>query len=272
MTWGLENVVVEYGGRKALDEVGFEARPASILAIVGGDGAGKTTALKALTGLVKPASGRVRRPPARNIGVVPASSGIYPDLTVAENLEFVARVYGVRNKVAARRTEALLHGARLEDARDRLGGQLSGGMRQKLALSMALLPEPELLILDEATTGIDPVSRAELWRLMARSVAHGTALVLATTYLDEAERAHSLLVLHEGRTLLTGTPQEAIDALPGGVYTSASRPETTASWRRGVRWRAWFPSGSHPSGERVEHDLQDAVVVAALQAGEKEAA
>jgi ABC-2 type transport system ATP-binding protein len=271
MTWGLENVVVDYGDRRALTEVSFEARPASILAIVGGDGAGKTTALRALTGLVKPTSGEVRRPRPERIGAVPTSSGVYPDLTVVENLEFVARAYKVARRDAQRRTEELLDSAQLVEARTRLGGQLSGGMRQKLALTMALLPAPQLLVLDEATTGVDPVSRGELWRLMARAVAQGTSLVLATTYLDEAERAHSLLVLHEGRTLLSGTPQEAVESLPGSVFATDDRPEARDSWRRGKRWHAWFPEGTSPEGRPIEHDLQDAVVVAALRA-QREAA
>jgi ABC-2 type transport system ATP-binding protein len=140
-------------------------------------------------------------------------------------------------------------------------------MRKKLAIAMAFIHEPELLVLDEVTTGVDPVSRTELWRLISRAVAHGSAAIVATTYLDEAERAASLVVLHEGRILLSGTPRQALESVPGVVYEVPSRPGTHESWRRGTRWRTWGSADDIPHGGRmVEHDLQDAVIVAALRA------
>lgn len=269
MGWGLEGVSVNYGRKAALRDVSFEVTPGSVLAIVGGDGAGKTTALRTVVGLVRTASGRVSRPPIERIGVVPASSGVYPDLTVMENLEFAARSYGVPKREAARRSDDLLESTGMTSARDRLGSQLSGGMRQKLAIAMGFIHESELLVLDEVTTGVDPVSRAELWRLIARAVAHGSAAIVATTYLDEAERAASLVVLHEGRVLLSGTPGQALESVPGLVYELRSRPRTQNSWRRGTRWRTWGPADEAPEGgTAIEHDLQDAVIVAALRGAE----
>ena len=162
MGWGLDGVSVKYGRKTALWDVTFEVTPGSVLAIVGGDGAGKTTALRSMVGLVRTASGRVNRPPTERIGVVPTSSGVYPDLTVMENLDFTARSYGVPKAEAARRADELLEATGLTSAHDRLGMQLSGGMRQKLAIAMAFIHEPDLLVLDEVTTGVDPVSRTEL--------------------------------------------------------------------------------------------------------------
>jgi ABC-2 type transport system ATP-binding protein len=266
MGWGLHGVTVRYGRHTAVNEVSFEVERGSVLALVGGDGAGKTTALRSLVGLVKTASGRVTRPPIERIGVVPASSGVYPDLTALENLDFVARSYGVPRTAAAQRADELLESTGLTSARDRLGSQLSGGMRQKLAIAMGFIHEPDLLVLDEVTTGVDPVSRAELWRLIARAVAHGSAAIVATTYLDEAERTASLVVLHKGRVLLSGTPHGALESVPGVVYELGSRPSTGDSWRRGTHWRTWGPAAHAPEGGAViEHDLQDAVIVAALR-------
>ncbi|HET9560317.1 MAG TPA: ABC transporter ATP-binding protein, partial [Actinomycetota bacterium] len=144
---------------------------------------------------------------------------------------------------------------------------------QKLALAMAVAHEPDLLILDEPTTGVDPVSRAELWRLLAASAAGGAAVVVATPYLDEAERAATVLVLDRGRSLLAGTPDEVVAATPGLVVDAAARPDGIPSWRRGSRWRAWSPDGSTPPGTGpATLDLEDAVIVAQLREEQRWAA
>src|SRR5512135_724918 len=140
-------------------------------------------------------------------------------------------------------------------------------MRQKLALAMALLPGPELLVLDEPTTGVDPVSRAELWRLVSAAAAQGAAVVLATSYLDEAERADHLLVLDAGRPLARGAPRQVVAAMPGMVCDVERPPPGSRAWRRGRRWRVWCADGPATAGGRVVvPDLQDAVTVAALAA------
>src|SRR5918996_4901447 len=146
MRWGLERVSVNYGRRAALRDVSFDVTPGSVLAIVGGDGAGKTTALRSLVGLVRMRSGRVNRPPIGGIGVVPASSGVYPDLTVMENLDFAARSYGVPKQEAARRADELLESTGLTSARDRLGAQLFGGLRQKLVIPNGVILQAGLLV------------------------------------------------------------------------------------------------------------------------------
>jgi ABC-2 type transport system ATP-binding protein len=265
-TWGCRRLGVRYGATVALEEVTFAVAPGTVAAVVGGDGAGKTSLLRALAGTVRPAAGTVRRPAERRLGYVSAGPGVWTDLTVDENLRFSGGAYGLDPGELERRVGRLLERTGLAEARDRLAGQLSGGMRQKLALAMAVAHEPDLLILDEPTTGVDPVSRAELWRLLAASAAGGAAVVVATTYLDEAERAATVLVLDRGRGLLSGTPEEVVAATPGLVVEGTERPAGLPSWRRGARWRAWSPDGSTPPATGpVTLDLEDAVIVAQLR-------
>jgi ABC-2 type transport system ATP-binding protein len=181
VTWGCRRLGVRYGATTALEEVTFEVAAGTVAAVVGGDGAGKTSLLRALAGSVRPAAGTVRRPEEHRLGYVSAGPGVWADLTVDENLSFSGRAYGLDAAELERRVAGLLERTGLAEARDRLAGQLSGGMRQKLALTMAVAHQPDLLILDEPTTGVDPVSRAELWRLLAASAAGGAAVVVATT-------------------------------------------------------------------------------------------
>ncbi|HEY7605960.1 MAG TPA: ABC transporter ATP-binding protein [Actinomycetes bacterium] len=272
-SWGCRRLEVRYGATVALGEVSFEVAAGTVAAVVGGDGAGKTSLLRALAGTVRPAAGTVRRPDERRLGYVSAGPGVWTDLTVDENLSFSGRAYSLSAGELDRRVGGLLERTGLAGARDRLAGQLSGGMRQKLALVMAVAHEPDLLILDEPTTGVDPVSRAELWRLLAASAAGGAAVVVATTYLDEAERAATVLVLDRGRSLLAGTPDEVMAATPGLVLDAATRPDGIPSWRRGSRWRAWSPDGSTPPGTGpATLDLEDAVIVAQLRENQRWAA
>jgi ABC-2 type transport system ATP-binding protein len=270
--WGVESLSVRYGAKLALDRVRLEVPDGRVTAVVGGDGAGKTTLLRALAGAVRPSAGTVRRPHARRAGYVSAGPGVYPDLTVDENLSFSGGAYGLGGERLEERAAELLRRTGLLAARRRLAGELSGGMRQKLALALAMLHEPDLLVLDEPTTGLDPVSRTELWRLLAQAAAGGAAVVLTTVYLDEAARAASALVLDEGRMLLDGPPAALVAATPGVVLDALARPDGAegdgwACWRRGRRWRLWSPDGSAaPAGgaERVAPDLEDAVIVASL--------
>ena len=263
--YGVTDLRVRYRGREAVGGVTFAVHEHTIAALVGGDGAGKTSVLRVLAGAIAPAGSGVRRPDERRIGYMPAGEAVYRDLTVEENLAFSARAYGVRGPEAARRADELLERTGLGAARDRLGGQLSGGMRQKLALAMALLHRPELLVLDEPTTGVDPVSRAQLWRLIAGAAAVGAAVALATCYVDEAERAATVAVLSDGQVLLDGSPEEVVARTPGVVVDSAARLDPVRSWLRGVRWRTWSPDGTVPPGAaRAQLDLEDAVIVAEL--------
>jgi ABC-2 type transport system ATP-binding protein len=260
------DLTVHFGDRIALDTVSLHVPAGEVRAVVGGDGAGKTTLLRVLAGAVRPTAGEVRRPPAARIGYLAATSGTYPDLSVRENLDFAATAYGVPRRVARERVRAYLDRTGLASVSDRLAGDLSGGMRQKLGVIRAMVHRPDLLVLDEPTTGIDPVSRADLWWLIARAAARGSAVVLSTTYLDEAERASRVLLLDRGRTLVEGTSEEIVAAVPGTLRLLSSRPhgiDHRLAWRRGTTWRVWDPSGGD-TPDRVMPDLQDAVTVAAL--------
>ncbi len=267
--WGTRALSVRYGRRLALDQVTFRALPGQVSAVVGGDGAGRTTLLRCLAGAIGASEGTIARPPQIRTGYLAAGSGTYPDLTVAENLAFRAAAYQMPAAVAGPRIRDYLERAGLLAARDRLAGKLSGGMRQKLGVIAAMLHHPALLVLDEPTTGVDPVSRAGLWSLTARAAAGGAAVVVATSYLDEAERAAHVLVLAEGQELAAGSPEQIAAAMPGRLWAAAGRPGGPAgprSWRRDGRWRIWAPDGeaAAPDAEPVQPDLQDAVTVAIL--------
>jgi ABC-2 type transport system ATP-binding protein len=264
--WGVFELVVRYGDHIALDGVSLEVPAGVVTAVVGADGSGKSSLLKALAGAIRPESGDVRRPDRRHLGFVSTDRGVYRDLTAVENLRFAGRAYGLRDEELDEKVEATLRRIGLEGAERRLAARLSGGMRQKLAVAMALLHDPALLVLDEPTTGIDPLSRVELWELIAEIAASGTAVALATSYVDEAERAARVLVLSEGRQLAAGSPEEIAAAMPGSVWTS-DRRLGDRSWRRGASWRIWIDASSKaPAGAVLAMpDLEDALVVAELE-------
>ena len=199
----------------------------------------------------------------RQIGFMPTQAGVWRDLTVDENIAFVASAQGVKGADLTQRRAELLEATGLTQATDRLAGALSGGMRQKLAFSLAMLHRPPMLLLDEPSTGVDPVSRVDLWRMIAQAAADGAAIAMATTYLDEADRASTVVVLDAGEVLLAGTPAAVLGSIPGHVRSSATRGEGAHTWRRGQQYREWLP-GDPPAGTPRAADLEDAVVGAAL--------
>lgn len=273
-TYGLFDVEVRYGSTAALRGVTVAVPSGAIVAVVGGDGAGKTTAMRALVGQVRVDRGGVVAPAAERIGYLHATAGSWASLTVTENLEFAAASYGMDRATAAARMDELLRAADLTDARDRLASQLSGGMRRKLGCIMAMLHRPDLLVVDEPSTGVDPVSRVELWRLIAQAAAGGAAVVMTTTYLDEAERATAIVALDRGTALVSGNPQLAIAEL-GGTLREVARPERQAwAWRRGRVFHEWWPPGHAPAGDGgrdITPDLEDVVIALAIRARETEA-
>ena len=263
--FGCDGLVIRYGAHVAVDHVDLDVAPGEVTVVVGGDGAGKTSLLAALAGARRIDAGRVRRPEADRIGRLPSAGGTWGDLTVRENLQFATDAYRVPHTERPRRIDDLVSRMGLADAVDRRAEHLSGGMRQKLGLAMALIHRPDLVVLDEPTTGVDPVSRAELWRLVTGAVADGAAVLVATTYLDEAERAARVVLLDDGRVLAHGTVDEILAGVTGRIVTSGSPIDRRLGWRRGPRWRAWRPEGDVPAGATaVDPDLEDAVMVALL--------
>jgi ABC-2 type transport system ATP-binding protein len=208
-----EKLVRSFGGRPALNGIDLEIARGEMFALIGPDGAGKTTFFRIVAGLLAPTSGRVVRDDVP-FGMVPQRFSLYEDLTVDENLALRARLYSVPPAEAAARAKDLLSRVGLDRFGARLAGALSGGMKQKLALVTALLTRPALLLLDEPTTGVDPVSRREFWQVLNALHHEGLTIVVSTPYMDEAEYASRLAFLDEGRLVATGTRDEILAACP----------------------------------------------------------
>ena len=212
----VEGLARHFGERVAVEALSFEVARGELFGLVGPDGAGKTTTLRMLAGVLPPSGGDAwiggasvaRSPEAvkRHLAYMSQRFGLYTDLTVRENLAFYADLYAVPRRELAARLERLYEFSGLGPFAGRLAGALSGGMKQKLGLSCALVHEPELLLLDEPTFGVDPVSRRELWRIVHERVAAGVTAIVSTAYLDEAERFDRVALLHEGRLLALDTP------------------------------------------------------------------
>ncbi len=215
-----------YEKNEAVRGVSFSIARGELYGLVGPDGAGKTTTLRMLAGLVRPTSGTVRvlgvdpfgkgSAKVRDVlGLVPQEHSLYGDLSIQENLDFFRSLYGLSAKDYATRRDRLLEITRLGPFLSRRAAQLSGGMYKKLALSCALLHQPEVLLLDEPTNGVDPVSRRELWELIYEFVDQGMCVVVSTPYMDEAARCHRVALMHAGRFLREGEPSALVRGFAG---------------------------------------------------------
>lgn len=229
---GLHEVTVCFGRAVALDGVSIRVHAGDTIAVVGPDGAGKSTLLRVMAGLARLASGTVesRLSPA-GLGYAGSMFDLYADLTVLENLSFFGRVRGMGEEKLAERIEAMLSLTGLKDARDRPAGRLSGGMKKGLALGCALVHEPALLLLDEPTVGVDPVSRQTLWDIITEATNAGTALVFTSCYLEEASHADRLAAMAGGRLLETTVDQIMADSAGWSAWVlpvSAERREVRA--------------------------------------------
>ena len=214
---------------RALDDVSLEARRGTLTALVGPDGAGKTTLIRLACGLISPDAGTLRvlgfdvvretQEIQDRVGYMPQRFGLYEDLTVQENLDLYADLHGVSRGERSQRYPRLMEMTALGPFTKRLAGQLSGGMKQKLGLACSLVRDPELLLLDEPTAGVDPLSRHELWDIIFQLVREEqTTLLIATSYLDEAERCGHVIVMHEGKVLAQGPPEEVSKLAEGRVF------------------------------------------------------
>src|SRR6187551_2739440 len=217
-----------FGDLKALDALSFDVAAGELFGIVGPDGSGKTTTLRILAGVLRPTGGdatvvgtSVAKDPEgvkHRMAYMSQRFGLYTDLTVRENIEFYADLYGVPRKARAKRLERLFAFSQLGQFEKRMAGKLSGGMKQKLSLCCALIHEPEVLLLDEPTFGVDPISRRDLWLIVHEMVSHGMTAVVSTAYLDEAERCDRVAMLKGGKLAGLDTLAALQKRLEGRAY------------------------------------------------------
>ncbi len=248
---GQESAIVVVGltksfpGVRAVDGLSFEVRGGEIFGLVGPDGAGKTTTLRMLAGIMKADAGDawvagcdvVRDPEGAKhaLSYMPQRFGLYDDLTVDENIRFYADLFGVDGGERQARSTQLLKAAAMSEFRGRMASKLSGGMKQKLGLVCALIHRPRVILLDEPTTGVDPVSRRDFWRILYELVAEGVTILTSTAYLDEAERCHRVALVHQGRLLFCDTPANLKAKLSKDVLSVTSgEPRSVRSQLEGA--------------------------------------
>ena len=233
----LDGLGKRYGGVAALRGVSLQVERGEMFGLIGPDGAGKTTMIRLMAGLIRSDHGRLsvlgrdpvrdHRAITRSVGYLSQRFSLYGDLSIDENIAFFAEIHGERHY--RDRRDRLLEMTQLTPFRRRLADQLSGGMKQKLALACTLVHEPELLLLDEPTTGVDPVSRREFWKLLSAFRAQGITIVMATPYLDEAERCSRVALLHEGRLLALDEPGRLRSAFTGALLELVASPPREAA-------------------------------------------
>lgn len=225
----ISELSISYGETLALRSIRLEIPQGEIYGIIGPDGAGKTTLMRAICTLLPYQHGSIEvlnldtvkdeKNIRARLGYMPQRFSLYQDLSVQQNLLFFARLFGVKEKEYRKRLAELYQFSRLEPFSKRRAGDLSGGMKQKLALSCALIHTPELIILDEPTFGVDPVSRIEFWNILHQLKAEGIGIIVSTPYMDEAEQCDTVALIHKGRILDVGKPDDLLAAWPFKLYT-----------------------------------------------------
>lgn len=228
----IDNLKKSYGDIVAVNGVSYSVAKGEMFGLVGPDGAGKTTTIRMLIGLLKPDSGnakilgydlRTQKNKIKNeIGYLSQKFSLYGDLTIDENIEFFAEIHGVKD-FEARRNE-LLEFTRLTPFRDRLADKLSGGMKQKLALACTLIHKPKIIFLDEPTTGVDPVSRRDFWKILSNLLHEGITIFMTTPYLDEAERCNKIVLMNNGVIISWDSPKNVKASLKEQIVEIVCSP------------------------------------------------
>jgi len=274
----LDHVVKRFGATEAVRELSLSVGTGEMFGLIGPDGAGKTTTIRMVCGLLRPDAGRITvlgHDPVRDhraltgsVGYLSQRFSLYGDLSIDENIAFFAEIHGI-NHYTERRNR-LLDMTQLTPFRSRLADNLSGGMKQKLALACTLVHEPSLVLLDEPTTGVDPISRREFWKLLSEFRAEGVTIVMATPYLDEAERCSRVVLLHEGRLLADDTPDALRAAMTGALFevivadhrqardAIARLPHVSSVQMFGERAHVRFDEDGRASAEDLKQELHDA--------------
>lgn len=224
----IDGLTHNHAGEHALRGVSFSVQLGSLFGLIGADGAGKSTLFRILSTLLTPQSGHAEilgldahkqsKEIRRIIGYMPQKFSLYGDLTVFENLKFAARIVDINEKELPHTIQDLLAFSRLEPAQNRQAAKLSGGMKQKLALCCAMIRKPSILLLDEPTVGVDPVTRKDFWNMLAQLKARGCTTLVSTPYMDEAELCDQVALVHQGQLIGQGTPQELCAKLPGTLW------------------------------------------------------
>ncbi len=267
-----------FGPVTAVDHLALAIPRGELFGLVGPDGGGKTTTLRMLAGILAPTEGdavvaghSIRTEPEAvkdRIAYMSQRFGLYGDLTVLENLLFYADLFEVPRRERTTRIDRLLGFSNLTPFQDRLADKLSGGMKQKLGLACALVHTPEIVLLDEPTNGVDPVSRRDFWRILYEMLKDGVTILVTTAYLDEAERCNRVGLMHEGRLLALDTPARIKEAMAGDLVeilvTEAWRARQVLADVRGVKGVTLYGRRIHVAVEEVIHDLP--AVEAALEA------
>jgi ABC-2 type transport system ATP-binding protein len=222
----IDRVSRRYGDVVAVRDLSLTIQSGEMFGLIGPDGAGKTTTIRMICGLLRPDAGSLRvlgidpvrqhRDVTKSVGYLSQRFSLYADLSVNENIAFFAEIHGMRHYESTR--DRLLELTQLKPFGKRLAGQLSGGMKQKLALACTLIHQPQLIVLDEPTTGVDPVSRREFWKLLSEFLSQGITIVMSTPYLDEAERCSRVALLHNGQLLALDRPDALRQTLPGSLF------------------------------------------------------